>query len=105
MKNYKGLAFPKPDKKRRKKEKTRETRGRCEICGQPAMITPHHIVTRGAFGGNNENNLIDLCVYHHNEVHLGRWEFALKYRLIDRFKKVIGERKYHQWAVKNEKAV
>ncbi|MCR4441940.1 MAG: HNH endonuclease [Peptococcaceae bacterium] len=33
----------------------------CERCGRPAFGDPHHIKSRGAGGGNNRENQIQLC--------------------------------------------
>ncbi len=62
---------------------------RCEICCQPAMKTPHHVYSRGAYGKAAllEVNELPLCVDHHNEVHrIGRDTFAARYGLQKRFR-------------------
>lgn len=66
---------------------------RCEVCPRPAMKSPHHIMTRGAHRSSAEipENLIDLCGDHHrfgpDAVHnIGRWSFAEKFGLTERFK-------------------
>ena len=59
----------------------------CEICGEyVASQYPHHLITRGAFGGNaaadNPDNTIWLCARHHSEVHnIGRDTFFKKWGL------------------------
>ena len=63
---------------------------RCEICGNQAMKTCHHIMTRGARGKKAlvESNEIWLCVIHHSECHtIGKRTFASKHGLEDRFEK------------------
>lgn len=41
---------------------------------------PHHIVTRGAGGNDEPENLVALCTLHHNEVNNNGWKtFADKY--------------------------
>lgn len=41
----------------------------CAICGFPPPSDAHHIVSRGAGGGDDLPNIISLCRAHHNEVH------------------------------------
>lgn len=42
----------------------------------------HHVISRGAGGGDGSGNLVELCRFHHAEVHtLGRDTFAAKYGL------------------------
>ena len=74
----------------------------CLVCGHPAPDL-HHVKTRGAGG----EKTLPLCRAHHTECHaIGRWTFAKKYKLTDRFREIIGERKYSEWLktqeVKNE---
>ncbi len=38
-------------------------------CGVWTLETPHHIKTKGAGGADIEENLILLCMKHHNMVH------------------------------------
>lgn len=61
---------------------------KCKICGALTGKNPHHIITRGAYGGhedmNKPDNLIWLCQLHHNEAHLGRETFFKKYGLENR---------------------
>lgn len=60
----------------------------CEIYNTECRggIDKHHIKSRGAGGSNEPDNLINLCRFHHTEVHgIGRWTFAKKYNLVDRF--------------------
>lgn len=57
----------------------------CAICGRPRPQI-HHIVTRGAGGSDDPENLIPLCYVHHTKCHaMGRDTFARRYRLEDRF--------------------
>ena len=41
----------------------------CEVCGRPAMRTPHHLKTRGSGGGDEWENLMSLCLWHHDAAH------------------------------------
>jgi 5-methylcytosine-specific restriction endonuclease McrA len=40
----------------------------CEVCGRAAHNI-HHLLSRGAFGGDEWSNLISLCIIHHREAH------------------------------------
>jgi hypothetical protein len=52
------------------------------------MRYPHHIVTRGSGGTDNPDNLINLCLKHHDEVHTkGTETFAEEYGLEKRWQK------------------
>lgn len=43
-------------------------------------VAGHHIKTRGAGGGDVEENLIPLCAAHHSEIHaMGIREFLASY--------------------------
>ncbi|KKM74866.1 hypothetical protein LCGC14_1396040 [marine sediment metagenome] len=51
----------------------------CVICGN-ISAPPHHIVTRGAGGTDDERNLLALCTTHHTEIHqIGIQTFGNKY--------------------------
>ncbi len=51
----------------------------CAICGN-ISAAPHHIVTRGAGGTDDERNLLALCTTHRTAIHqLGVQTFANKY--------------------------
>lgn len=81
--DYTKFKFSKPVSKKKKRKVWPKTQGCCIVCGEPSMRTPHHIVTRGAFGSDDRNNLIDLCVKHHSEVEsIGRVSFFKKYKII-----------------------
>ena len=73
---------------------------RCAVCGHP---TPdeHHVKTKGAARKEvreNEVNKINLCRQHHTECHaIGRWSFALKYKLLKEFIDALGNVKFEQW--------
>jgi 5-methylcytosine-specific restriction endonuclease McrA len=56
----------------------------CLICHKTPS-DPDHITTRGAGGGDTENNIWPLCRTHHNERHaIGIARMATKYKkLID----------------------
>lgn len=59
-------ALQKPTRYNGRKEIKEVKKGVCEKCGSPSYGDPHHIKPRGAGGGNNKENQIDLCnVCHH----------------------------------------
>lgn len=37
--------------------------------GHIGKVCAHHLKTKGAGGGDEENNLIPLCAAHHTEIH------------------------------------
>ena len=43
----------------------------CMICGTPNGLHKHHIISRGAGGKDNPENLIDLCWKCHHKTHEG----------------------------------
>jgi hypothetical protein len=43
---------------------------RCCACGRMGAVDAHHVTTRGAGGGDTENNLMPLCHEHHTEWHM-----------------------------------
>lgn len=51
----------KPGRLSGRKEITEVKSASCERCGRPAVGDPHHIKSRGAGGGNNRENQIQLC--------------------------------------------
>lgn len=52
---------------------------KCIICNKPQHT--HHKTTRGAGGADKENNLMPLCLKHHNELHtIGKKTFRKKYK-------------------------
>jgi len=52
----------------------------CLICGNRTQVQCHHIISVGAGGGDNEWNLMSLCVTHHAEWHHnGKRSFVRKY--------------------------
>ncbi len=54
----------------------------CEICNAYPPNDVHHIVSRGAGGGDELTNICALCRCHHVEIHkIGRKTFALKYKV------------------------
>jgi hypothetical protein len=66
----------------------------CEICGMP-NADRHHIKTRASGGSNEDFNIIHLCRKHHSECHqIGRWSFAKKYDITERFATAIGKNSY-----------
>lgn len=53
----------------------------CIVCGTKGVAL-HHVKTQGAGGSDHEQNLMPLCIFHHNEVHssnMGLARFARKY--------------------------
>jgi len=55
---------------------------RCVVCGM-GNVDCHHIVSRGAGGGDELKNLLALCRKHHTEIHaIGRETFHAKYNLV-----------------------
>jgi 5-methylcytosine-specific restriction endonuclease McrA len=42
---------------------------RCRFCGTTRALHTHHIVYRSEHGSNAEQNLITLCLGHHDKVH------------------------------------
>jgi 5-methylcytosine-specific restriction endonuclease McrA len=53
----------------------------CKVCGK-RNVDAHHIVSRGAGGGDELSNLIALCREHHTEIHtIGKETFGDKYGL------------------------
>jgi predicted restriction endonuclease len=65
----------------------------CLICGDPDVDTAH-IKTRGSRGGDEAENLMDLCRLHHTEQHkIGIVTFTEKYKMVrDRLEG-------HGWAI------
>src|SRR5207302_8664114 len=49
--------------------------GYCELCGAVATagrtITPHHVKSRGAGGGDDRGNLVSVCPECHRGIHDG----------------------------------
>ena len=57
-----------------------------------AVSHPHHVVTRGAGGGDTVDNLISLCVKHHSEIHrIGNERFREKYYAVNNWFKLTGK--------------
>ncbi|HEC61699.1 MAG TPA: DUF968 domain-containing protein [bacterium] len=51
----------------------------CTLCGE-VSAPPHHIVSRGAGGSDDKENLLAFCSSHHTEIHnIGIQTFANKY--------------------------
>jgi len=68
----------------------------CEVC-QKQSGPAHHIKTRKTGGGDTPENLVALCLKHHNEAHaMGvkkfYWKYMLRFPLINRkqFERIIG---------------
>jgi len=45
--------------------------GRCLNCGAVIGLDPHHIKSRGSGGTDDEENLITLCMWCHDQAHRG----------------------------------
>ena len=63
--------IPKPrrTKSRQAIEDARKTY--CEYCGTGGSVHAHHVVSRGAGGGDTADNLISLCIRCHARTHSG----------------------------------
>jgi 5-methylcytosine-specific restriction endonuclease McrA len=59
-----------PKKKRVKSERAIQAAkaGTCLICGT-GPVQAHHVQTKGAGGDDSSDNLVALCVRHHNLFH------------------------------------
>jgi hypothetical protein len=63
----------------------------CVICVKPCGKNPHHIITRGAYGGvggpdgfDHYDNRVWLCREHHSQVHsMGRETFFKRWLMED----------------------
>jgi len=44
----------------------------CQVCGNECNLSVHHIIFRSHGGSDDWDNLITLCIYHHDSVHLKR---------------------------------
>lgn len=55
----------------------------CKICSRSCNnLQPHHYISRGAGGKDEDTNLERLCIGHHQEVHrIGIKRFAIRYGL------------------------
>lgn len=65
-------AIAKPSRVRDPKLLARVREGRCVVCGVRGS-DPDHIQTRGAGGGDTEDNLVPLCRKHHIQRHARGW--------------------------------
>lgn len=54
--------------------------GRCRYCGTVDNLHVHHIVYRSQGGGDEDTNLITLCLVHHDRVHSNKavWQPVLE---------------------------
>lgn len=70
MEDWEGMAFPK--NQRIKNQKLIDDKQHvCEICHKKGWTNKHHIISKGASGGDTGNNLIELCGKCHRLVHDG----------------------------------
>lgn len=78
--DYENVAFPKNARKRDKKFLAEVRKRPCLICFRCPSDAAHY-VSRGAGGGDTEDNVIPLCRTHHREQHrIGIESFAEKYQ-------------------------
>lgn len=55
----------------------------CEICGVECGTRAHHVKTVGSRGDDHVDNLLPLCVLHHNMIHKkGTSTMAKKFPII-----------------------
>lgn len=65
----------------------------CAACGR-LYVDVHHIVSRGAGGGDVLNNLIPLCREHHTEIHqIGQAKMIEKFPSVKIWLDKIGHKK------------
>lgn len=83
----------------KKKAISSEFRPRCEICGD-VNAEVHHIITRGAGGTDDPENLIYLCRQHHSLIHsVGRetflktWGMEHKLDIAKAWNSIVNQRK------------
>lgn len=92
------LLFPKPQATKKRKAAKRKSKeefwshpnveaarnSRCVCCPRQPPSDPHHLISRGAGGGNEKNNVMGFCREHHTEIHkLGIARMAEKYSKFD----------------------
>lgn len=71
--NDAGSNFPKPKRNKIPRSKQHPKSETCELCGIFGYTERHHIKTRGSGGGDEPENLIDLCwKCHHEKVESGK---------------------------------
>lgn len=59
----------------------------CFVCGWKPCDA-HHVRSRGAGGGDTEENLLALCRRHHSEIHqIGKTKFFSKYKTLQCYNK------------------
>lgn len=81
--NTLGMAFPKFSRVRNQSVIDDCKRDTCEICGARCYRNePHHIISRGAGGPDIQENLIQLCPKCHREVHDGKYDNNLLFRVV-----------------------
>lgn len=65
------LMFPKPVKKKRPAVKMPDKKGYCAYCGTWGYTDWHHIKYRSQGGGNELDNLLEVCRMCHSAIHNG----------------------------------
>ena len=78
--------FPKP-KRIKNKKILQQKNGWCEYCGKAGYTETHHIHSKGAGGGDAEDNLVELCWLCHRKAHNA--EISK-----DKLKRIVERRKY-----------
>jgi len=53
------------------KEALKESRFKCEVCGETLVVDLHHIIPRSEGGLDDYNNITSLCPNHHTAIHRG----------------------------------
>ncbi len=62
---------------------------KCVVCGKRGER--HHIKTRGSGGGDEAENILFLCRFHHSEWHqMGAFKFCQNYEKIGKLLKYMG---------------
>lgn len=78
--------FSKPKRVKDKKLLARKRAEGCAVLDKdcvPFSIHAHHLTTVGAGGGDTEDNVIGLCVRHHQIIHnIGVRSMAKKYKRV-----------------------
>ena len=81
--------LPKPKRVQNKALLEHFKRKECVVCGS-RPCDAHHLTTKGAGGGDTENNLIPLCRWHHSKIHsMGIQTFITTYPSVESYIKSI----------------
>jgi hypothetical protein len=78
------MTFPKPIRTKNRELLKRVAQQPCAACGRrppsDGANDPHHVTTKGAFGGDIESNIMPLCREHHTE-----WDKIAPSRMIAKY--------------------